>query len=118
MFYGFIKKCRFPDGRRDFYAHVVLADGVKDAKEKVQQSFAERNVWGLDRKKGIPLAVLEEIIEFSPSDSGSELYDKLCRKAFNLSQKEPQVVVVQPQGLPQIVPKLVQERKEDSCLFG
>ena len=123
MFWAFIKKCRFPDGGVDFYAHVILADGLRDAREKVQSSFAERNVCGFvpvsGGNSGVPLAVLEEIIEFGSSQSeSSELYEKACKKAIALSEKEPKKPDKKAKVLPRSEPKVEQGRKEDSCLFG
>lgn len=87
MFWAFIKKCRFPDGKRDFYAHVVLEDGLEKARRKVESSFAARNVWGEELKKKFPNAVLEGIIDFGNSEESQKLYDKACQKASELSKK-------------------------------
>lgn len=82
MFFSFIKKCRFKDGRCDFYAHVVLADDIEDAKDKIRNSFKERNV-GIGNA-----AILEEIINFDSSNYAEILYDKACKKSLALSERK------------------------------
>ena len=78
--WAFVKKCRFPDGRREFYAHVLIANGAKEAKRKIQASFAENNVWGKHLKDQFPNAVLEELIDAgSSSTGGGDLYDATCK---------------------------------------
>lgn len=98
MFWAFIKKCRFPDGRLDFYAHVVIANGIGEAKRKVEDSFRERNVWGTKLKSRFPNAILEELIEYGSSEESQNLYEKACKRVFNLSEKaKGQAPVVQKQ---------------------
>jgi hypothetical protein len=87
MYWAFVKKCRFPDGKVDYYAHMVLADTETQAQKHLRETFSLRNVCGEITKQS-RLAVLEEILTLGSSDSPSDLYEKACKKAQALTQKE------------------------------
>jgi len=87
MYWAFIKKCRFPDGKVEYYAHMVFADTESQAQKRVGETFSLRNVCGEITKQS-RLAVLEEILKLGSSESPSDLYEKACKKALALTQKE------------------------------
>jgi len=86
MYWAFVKKCRFPDGKVEYYAHMVFTDTETQAQKRVEETFKLRNVCGKITKQS-RLAVLEEILKIGSSDSPSDLYEKSCKKALALTQK-------------------------------
>ena len=73
MYYAFVRECVFKDGSKKFYASCISSDSKVEASKKAKTHTVEGSI----------------SMELIDVDSGetSDIYDKACKKAEQLSNK-------------------------------